>query len=108
MLLTFDFQKFQREDQGGIGRDCPGDALRAIRFIRRDGQLPLAAFFHADNSFVPSFDHPTHTDRRLKWLPARIRAIKYVAGQKFPLVMNDDCIAAFYGTPIANGNIFHY
>src|ERR1700682_360487 len=67
------------ENQGGIRRDRPGGAARAIAELGRDRQCTRAADLHAGDPLVPAGDYLLGAEGELEGLAAVDRAVELLA-----------------------------
>src|SRR6516165_11454006 len=69
-------QQVHVKHQGGVGRDRPAGAARAVAEFRRDDQCPLAADLHAGHPLVPTGNNLVRAKRELERLAAVERAVE--------------------------------
>src|SRR3954451_1713438 len=71
-----DLQRVHDEDERGVARDRRRPALRAVRQLRRNGQLTPPAGFDANEALVPALDHHALAKRELERLALVPRVVE--------------------------------
>src|SRR5262245_50277500 len=76
MTLLPHAQQLHLEDQRGVRRDHPAGTPRAIAEVGGDGQLALAAYFHAGDPLVPALDDMARSQREREGPPVVLARIE--------------------------------
>ena len=61
--LFVHFQQLDFKYQSGVRGNHTAGTVCAVTHFRRDGQLAFAAFLHAAEAFVPTFDNLSDAER---------------------------------------------
>src|SRR5262245_3715306 len=90
-----DGEQLDFEDERGVGRDDVAGAALAVGQVRRNGQLALAADFHAGDAFVPALDHFAPAKRKIERHVAVFAAVELLTVGQPAGVMHLDRVALF-------------
>jgi hypothetical protein len=78
-VRLFDSEELDVKDKCGVGRDDSAGAAISVSKVRRNSQLPLAAYFHSRYSLIPSLDYLSGSELKHEWLAPIDRAIEFLA-----------------------------
>lgn len=75
---AIDADQLRLEDQHAVRRNGPG-APASVRPVRLDGELPLLARAHVEQTLVPALDHLAAADLEAERLSAVVGGVEFGA-----------------------------
>src|SRR5207249_856753 len=103
----FDAQELHLEYEGGLRRDwAAGRTGIAISELRRDGEFALAAYFHGQDAFVPSFDDLALADGELEGRATVLAAVELGAVRQPAGVVHGNRLAGLWAGPLTHHEVF--
>jgi hypothetical protein len=105
-LFSGDAEQLDLEHQRRIRRDHAARAARAIREVRRNGELALAADFHAGDALVPASDHLPPAEAEFERIVAIDARVELLAVGEPAGVMQGDVVTRCGDRAVAADEVF--